>query len=91
MKEFIACSFFFANQVILNVSKRIYLAFSGKTHNIHSQAEDCYPSKQTFVDRLEKGAGALEGIFMGKEEKHSGSKIGSRGKWLGVPESTNVP
>jgi len=46
------------------------------------------------VSRLEKGAGALEAIFTGNEEKHFGSKTEvklSGWKWLEVPESTNVP
>lgn len=35
---------------------------------------DCYLHKQTFVFKLEKGAGILGAIFIGKEEKHFGSK-----------------
>lgn len=76
MKELIACSFPSANQLILNLNKRICLAFFNltKTRNIHNWATDRSLCKQTFVCRQEKGAGALEAIFIGKEEKHFGSK-----------------
>lgn len=59
-----------------------------KTGKIHDQAKDCYLHRQICVHRLEKGVGVLEGIFIGKEEKHFGNKTRSRAKWLGVPENT---